>query len=49
MSKLAGKLGKQYDKVKDQAKIRTLNIKLGDAAFDLKVRIPLKRKWKKFR
>tara|TARA_R110000868_G_scaffold45394_2_gene150615 strand:+ start:1259 stop:1780 length:522 start_codon:yes stop_codon:yes gene_type:complete len=43
MSKLAGKLGKQYDKVKDQAKIRTLNIKLGDAAFDLKVRIPLKK------
>ena len=43
MSKLSGKLGTQYDKVKDQAKIRTLNIKLGDVAFDLKVRIPLKK------
>ena len=43
MSKLASKLGKQYDKVRDQSKIRTLNIKLGNAAFDLKVRIPLKK------
>lgn len=42
MSKLAGKLGKQYDNVKEQAKLRKVSISLGEVSFDLKVRIPIK-------
>ena len=42
MSKFASKLGKQYDKVKDEAKLRKINISLGEVSFDLKVRIPIK-------
>jgi len=37
------KLGSSYDKVKDQAKLKTISINLGDVQFDLKVRIPLKK------
>ena len=40
---LADKLGQSYGGVKEQVKIKTLNIKLGDVNFDLKVRILLKR------
>lgn len=40
---LADKLGKEYDKVREQAKLRTIKITLGEVTFDLKVKIPLKR------
>ncbi|CAB4133904.1 hypothetical protein UFOVP263_50 [uncultured Caudovirales phage] len=39
----ADKLGSSYAGVKDQVKIKTVNIKVGEASFDLKVRILLKR------
>jgi hypothetical protein len=42
MSKFASKLGKQYGKVKEEAKLRKINISLGEVSFDLKVRIPIK-------
>jgi len=37
------KLGSSYDKVKEQAKLKTIQINLGDVQFNLKVRIPLKK------
>lgn len=39
----ASKLGKSYEQVKDQAKIKKITIELGEVKFDLKVRIPLKQ------
>ena len=38
----ASKLGKSYESVKDQAKLKKITVELGDIKFDLKVRIPLK-------
>jgi hypothetical protein len=40
---LASKLGKSYEKNRDQAKIKTITLEIGDAKFDLRVRIPLKK------
>lgn len=40
---LATKLGKSYEKVKAEVKIKTINIDLGEVKFDLKVRVPLKK------
>jgi hypothetical protein len=38
----ADKLGKSYGVVRDQAKIKKIDIELGEVKFTLKVRIPLK-------
>jgi ElaB/YqjD/DUF883 family membrane-anchored ribosome-binding protein len=38
----ASKLGKSYEAVKDQAKLKKITVELGEVKFDLKVRIPLK-------
>lgn len=38
----ANKLGKSYEMVRDQAKLKKIEIELGDVKFSLKVRIPLK-------
>jgi hypothetical protein len=38
----ADKLGKSYGMVRDQAKIKKIDIELGEVKFSLKVRIPLK-------
>jgi hypothetical protein len=38
----ADKLGKSYGMVRDQAKIKKIDIDLGEVKFSLKVRIPLK-------
>lgn len=38
----ADKLGKSYGMVRDQAKIKKIDIELGEVKFNLKVRIPLK-------
>lgn len=38
----ASKLGKSYESVKNQAKLKKITVELGDIKFDLKVRIPLK-------
>ena len=38
----ANKLGKSYEAVKDQAKLKKITVELGEVKFDLKVRIPLK-------
>lgn len=40
---LAEKIGKSYEQVKEQVKIRRMTVQIGDASFDFKVRIPLKR------
>lgn len=40
---LASKLGKSYEKSRDQAKIKTIEIEVGNARFNLRVRIPLKK------
>lgn len=40
---LANKLGKSYEKNREQAKIKTITLEVGNARFDLRVRIPLKR------
>jgi hypothetical protein len=37
------KLGASYEQVKDQAKLKKINISIGDVSFNLKVRIPLKK------
>jgi hypothetical protein len=38
----ANKLGKSYEMVRDQAKIKKIEIELGEVKFNLRVRIPLK-------
>lgn len=38
----ASKLGKSYEAVKDQAKLKKITVELGEVKFDLTVRIPLK-------
>lgn len=43
MSNLASKLGKSYEAVKDQSKIKKITIEVGEVKFDLKVKIPLKK------
>lgn len=40
---LSSKLGKSYDKVKADIKIKTIHIDLDEVKFDLKVRVPLKK------
>ena len=40
---LASKLGKSYEKSRDQAKIKTIELEVGNARFNLRVRIPLKK------
>jgi hypothetical protein len=40
---IANKLGSSFNEVKNQIKLRTINIDLGEVKFDLKVRILLKR------
>lgn len=40
---LAAKLGKSFEAVQAQVKIRTINIDLENVKFDLRVRIPLKK------
>lgn len=40
---LSNKLGASYNEIKNQIKIRTIHIDLGEVKFDLKVRILLKR------
>lgn len=40
---LANKLGKSYEKVKAETKLKTIHIDLDDVKFDLKVRVPLKK------
>lgn len=37
------KLGASYEQVKEQAKLKKLNINVGDVSFNLKVRVPLKK------
>jgi len=41
--KLSSKLGKSYEQNRDQAKLKTIHLEIGNAKFSLKVRIPLKR------
>jgi hypothetical protein len=41
--KLATKLGKSYEQSRDQAKLKTINLEIGNARFSLRVRIPLKK------
>jgi hypothetical protein len=41
--KLATKLGKSYEKNREQAKVKTIQLEIGNAQFSLKVRIPLKK------
>lgn len=41
--KLAKKLGKSYEAVQAQTKLKNLTVEIGAVKFDLKVRIPLKR------
>lgn len=38
----ANKLGKSYEMVRDEAKLKKIEIELGEIKFNLKVRIPLK-------
>ena len=40
---LASKLGKSYEKSRDQAKIKTIELEVGNARFNLRMRIPLKK------
>lgn len=40
---LASKLGKSYEKNREKAKIKTISLEVGNAKFDLKVRVPLKK------
>lgn len=40
---LANKLGKSYEKNREKAKIKTITLEIGNAKFDLKVRVPLKK------
>ena len=40
---VAKKLGASFEAVRDKLKFRTVRVEFEDAAFDLKVRIPLKR------
>lgn len=40
---LSNKLGKSYEKSREQVKIKTITLEIGNAVFDLKVRIPLKK------
>lgn len=40
---LATKLGKSYEKSREQAKVKTIQLEIGNAQFSLKVRIPLKK------
>lgn len=40
---LANKLGKSYEKVKAETKLKTIHIDLEEVKFDLKVRVPLKK------
>jgi hypothetical protein len=40
---LASKLGASYEKNKEQAKIKKFTLEIGEASFDLRVRIPVKR------
>ena len=39
----ASKLGRSYDQVRAQAKLKTIEIDAGEVKFNLKVRVPLKR------
>lgn len=41
--KLANKLGKSYDQIKEQVKIKSIEIAVGENKFTLRVRVPLKR------
>jgi hypothetical protein len=41
--KLSTKLGKSYEQSRDQAKLKTIHLEIGNAKFSLKVRIPLKK------
>lgn len=41
------KLGASYEQVKDQVKIRTIQVKVGDVSFPLRVRVPIKREMEK--
>ena len=43
MGKLANKLGKSYEIVADQSKIKRVTVDLGDVKFDIRVRVPLKK------
>lgn len=43
MGKLANKLGKSYEIVADQSKIKRITVDLGDVKFDIRVRVPLKK------
>jgi hypothetical protein len=40
---IANKLGKGYEDIRAAARYKTLTIQLNDVAFDLKVRVPVKR------
>ena len=40
---LSSKLGKSYEKSRDQIKIKTISLEIGNGKFDLKVRVPLKK------
>ncbi len=40
---LSSKLGADYEAIRQQAKIKTINVTLNDVSFNLKVRIPVKR------
>lgn len=43
MGKLANKLGKSYEIVADQSKIKRVTVDLGDVKFDIRIRVPLKK------
>lgn len=43
MGKLANKLGKSYEIVADQTKIKKVTVDLGEVKFDIRVRVPLKK------
>ncbi len=43
MGKLSSKLGKSYEIVADQTKIKKATVDLGEVKFDIRVRVPLKK------
>lgn len=43
MGTLANKLGKSYEIVADQTKVKKVTVDLGEVKFDIRVRVPLKK------
>ena len=43
MGTLASKLGKSYEIIADQTKVKKVTVDLGEVKFDIRVRVPLKK------